>query len=192
MSRPKRAPSRIASQLQALQNVGKISKAIRAEKKPKREKPVPPPAAPPPSAPPPAPPPRRAVDVPPSLAVQVQAPKPKQPQDGDIVTDSTGQKWLHHHRLIDGQLRLTREPVGSPPESKPEAPKPKSAETQKYDTPNPRPWAGINASGTPVLVRQPTRTELAERHRQLQGGPIPERHSDIWFINACAARNRVL
>lgn len=36
------------------------------------------------------------------------------------------------------------------------------------------PWIGINSSGTPVLKRQPSRTELAAKHRSMQSDFRPQ------------------
>lgn len=55
-------------------------------------------------------------------------------------------------------------------EGKPEAPKPETVATG------------------PTAWRQPTRAELAARHKQSQSA-FSGRNSDQWFIAACAARN---
>lgn len=52
----------------------------------------------------------------PTLTVTQVPTPPKQPRDGDIVTDSTGQKWLYRIRLVDGQQRIERAPIAAKPE----------------------------------------------------------------------------
>lgn len=49
-------------------------------------------------------------------------------------------------------------------------------------------WVGRNASGTLVARRQPTRAELAARHKQFQSSTGQSR--DDWFARACESTRR--
>lgn len=121
MGRRKRAPSRIASQLQALQNVGKLAKANKEREKKienklalvdLRVKPKLPPA----------------VAKPPSLNI-TQAP-PREPQQGDVITDGSGARYLMGAPRTDEQGRITQEKFLLPPPKAAPADAPKPVEVE--------------------------------------------------------------
>lgn len=104
----------------------------------------------------------------PSTLTITQAPTPVEYETTTRVASDDGR--VIHERAIgrDGQpIRKHPQPAATP--EKPA--EPTHAVTESHHAP----WIGINPSGTPVLKRQPSRAELAERHKQSQ---LPDGHCE--------------
>lgn len=210
MGRRKRAPSRVASQLKALQNVGNTTKVIKEETKLKKErtkaerlklkeanhdkrveldlaesdrlnwkdherKQ------------------RRGIPTEPSQAVAGPRVVPQPPpghftplKDEPAAPEYAWTSSFNTDTGVTSKTLLIDPRSGEPVMRKPSAPA--SVETPHEVAPSAlAPWAGTNSSGTPVLMRQPTKAELVERHRRLQGHVFQEPR----LLNAITPEGRV-